>query len=89
MNEAFFSAVGVVEGLSSRFDRLDVTGTASILRQNPEVHKLLKLIAIKYHVFSQAPPEVQLMLITVSTAMVARTTNQRKKQLGSLLNTPL
>lgn len=87
--EAFYSSVTVVEGVSSRFDRFDITGTANMLRQNPEVAKLLKMCAIKYSIFSQAPPETQLLLICISTAMVARTTNHKKKQLGSILNTPL
>lgn len=89
INEAFFTSVAVVENVSSRFQRMDISGCSALLRSNSQVHKLLKLLSIKYNVFSQAPPEAQLLLITVSTAMICRTNNIKRRELNDILNVPL
>jgi hypothetical protein len=86
LKEAFFSSLNVLENASSKTNSFDFSGLTEALRANPEVHKLLKILAIKYRVFQQAPPEVQLFLITVSTALVMRSQKAQKKRVSSILN---
>lgn len=86
INESFFSAVGVVEGISARYEMLDISGTSQLLRQNPEVGKLLRILAIKYGVFSQCPPEGQLLLLTCSTMMMCRQNNLKRGRVRDILN---
>lgn len=89
LDEALLMAIQTVEVASSRTDRLDITGTADALRANAEFHKLCKLCWIKYRVFSNCPPEAQLMLVVASTAMVMRQQNMKRKEISGMLNMPL
>jgi hypothetical protein len=89
LNEALLTAIQVTEGISSRTQNFDITGTANALRQNPEFYRLCKLCWIKYKVFSNCPPEFQLALIVGSTALMMRQQNSKKKVVSSMLNTPL
>lgn len=86
MDEAILTAVQTVEAVSSRTEKYDITGTAEALRNNVEFHRLCKLCWIKYRVFSNAPPEAQLMLIIASTAMVMRSHNMKRKEINGLLD---
>ena len=82
---AFYGGDDVGDGFF-KIERIDITGTADALRHNPEVLQLLKLIWIKYRVFGSAPPEVQLLITTLSTAMVMRSQNAKKREISVLLN---
>lgn len=88
-DELILSSVRIVEGVSSRTQSLNITGTADLLKQNPEFYKLSKMLTIKYRVFSQLPPEYQMLLLVMSTAMVARTRNLRSAEVADLLNRPI
>jgi hypothetical protein len=89
MDEAILTAVQTVEAVSSRTEKYDISGTAEALRANPEFHRLCKLCWIKYRIFSNAPPEAQLMLVVASTAMVMRQKNLKRKEINGLLDQPL
>lgn len=89
LNEAVFTATQMCETVSQRTQTMDVSGLTQTLRANPEVHRILKLIYIKHKVFGSAPPEAQLLLIVVSTAMVCRTHNMKKKEISEIMNTPV
>jgi hypothetical protein len=88
-DQMILSAIRVVETVSSRTERYDVSGTADMLAVNHEFKKIAKLLALKYKVYSQVPPEWQMMLIVFSTAMVARQTNIRKKEIDGMLSQPM
>lgn len=88
-DEMILSAVRVVEGVSSRTQSMDITGTADMLRANPEFHKLARLLTIKYRIFANVPPEWQMALLVLSTAMVARQKNMRSAEVASMLNRPI
>jgi hypothetical protein len=88
-DQMILSAIRVVETVSSRTNRYDVTGTADMLAVNPEFKKLARLLAIKYKVYSQVPPEWQMMLLVMSTAMVCRSTNIKKAEINGLLDQPM
>lgn len=86
LDEAILTAVQTMEAVSSRTERFDISGTAEALRANPEFARLTKLIWIKHRVFSNAPPEAQLMLVVASTAMVMRSRNLKRREIDGLLN---
>lgn len=89
LSEGYFTSIQVIEGISARTERFDISGTAAVLRANSEVMKLLKQIWLKHKLFGKCPPEAQLLIITVSTALMVRVQNQKKKQLTNILNYPL
>lgn len=86
LDEAVLMSVQVLESVSARTKSFDITGTSAALRANPEFYRLCKLIWIKYRVFSQVPPETQLMLLVASTALLCRSANVGKRDLSELLN---
>jgi hypothetical protein len=86
LNEAILTAIQTMEAVSSRTERFDITGTAEALRANPEFARLTKLIWIKHRVFSNAPPEAQLMLVVASTAMIMRQRNVKRREIDGLLD---
>lgn len=88
-DEMILSCIRVVEGISSRTERMNVSGTADMLRANPDFHKLAKMLTIKYRVFSQIPAEYQMLMLVMSTAMVARQKNIRALEVGEMLNREL
>jgi hypothetical protein len=85
-DEMILSCIRVVEGVSSRTERMNLSGTADMLRANPDFHKLAKMLTIKYRVFSQIPAEYQMLMLVMSTAMVARQKNIRALEVGEMLN---
>lgn len=89
INEAYFTSIGMLEGISSRYETMNISGTADLLRQNPEVAKLLKMVSIKYGLFANAPPESQLLLLTCSTMLICRQQNLKRGQVRSILNTEI
>lgn len=89
INEGFFTATGMVEAMTSRYESMNLTGTTELLRQNPEVLKLLKVLSIKYNTFGQASPEAQLTLVCLSTALLCRQQNLKRGQVRSILNTEI
>jgi predicted transcriptional regulator len=89
LDEAVLTAIGMVEAGSARYPNMDITGTSQALRANPEFFKLCKLCWVKYRVFSAVPPELQLLMVVMSTAMVCRQQNVKKREISNILNQPL
>lgn len=85
-DEMILSSIRMVEAVSTRTPRFDISGTADLLKQNPEFHRLCKQLTIKYRVFTRLPPEYQLLLMVSSTAMIARQANLRRSEVEGLLN---
>lgn len=88
-DQMVLAAIRVVEGVSSRTERFDITSTADMLEGNPEFHRLSKQLAIKYRVYNAVPVEYQMMLLILSTSMVARQKNMRSAEVASMLNRPM
>lgn len=85
-DQMILSAIRVVETVSSRTERYDVTGTADMLAVNPEFKKIARLLALKYKVYSQVPVEWQMLLLVFSTSMVCRQKNIKRRELDGLLD---
>lgn len=86
VDEMILTAVRVVEGVSSRTNSYDITGTADMLKHNDQFYALARVLTIKHGVFARVPPEYQMLMLIFSTAMVARSVNSRRKDVENLLN---
>ena len=69
--------------------RYNISGTADMLKQNPQFHNLIKQLYVKYNVFSKIPPEFQLILLVGTTAVLCKTKNDKKIELNEFLNQPI
>ena len=86
--ESFFKVVSVIE-VSTSTTPYDISGMSVILHQNKEFCKLLKVVFCKYNTFSKIPPEIQLVLILGTTAMICINKNKSKHQLNQFLDEKL
>ena len=57
-----------------------------LLKQNKDFIKLCKVLSIKYSVFNNIPPELQLILIVTCTTLLCLDKNSKNKQIESYLN---
>lgn len=86
--DAVLGVVGLAENISTR-GRFNITGTAEMLRQQPKFHQLCKQLYIKHKVFSNVPPEMQLIMMIGMTAMVAGQNNAKREKISNFLNQPV
>lgn len=59
--------------------RFDITGCSEMLKSNPKFHNLCKLLYIKYKVYSEIPPEFQLVMVVGTTAYFCNSNNRKNK----------
>ena len=67
----------------------NISGTADLLKSNPQFNNLIKQLYVKYNVFSKIPAEFQLVLLVGTTAMLCKTKNDKKLELNNFLNEPI
>ena len=88
LNDSILQCLKMIEGASS-YSRYDVSGMSDLLRQNKQFHQLSKMLYIKYKVFSNIPPEYQMVMLMATTAYVCVEKNKRKASLEEYLNTTI
>jgi hypothetical protein len=66
-SDSIITALKSVENYSS-LTKYDIKGTADILNSNPKFHALVKQLYLKYNLFSNVPPEYQLIMLFISTS---------------------
>ena len=88
LNDSILQCLKMIEGASS-YTRYDVSGMSDLLRQNKQFHQLSKMLYIKYKVFSNIPPEYQMIMLMATTAYVCVEKNKRKASLEEYLNTTI
>ena len=88
ITEGFILCLKQVEGITSNYKRYNITGMSDMLKQNPQFHKVMKQLYLKYNVFSSVPPEHQLLMIIFTTSYVAIEKNKRKEEINNYLNEP-
>jgi hypothetical protein len=88
MMSSVVSCMKLVEGASAATS-YDIRGCADMLKNNPDFHRLCKVLFIKYNVFTKVPPEFQLILLVSTTAYMCSNKNRGKGALNDYLNTPL
>jgi hypothetical protein len=60
-----------------------------LLQNNKQFNSLLKQLFLKYQVFSNVPPEYQLVLIVSTSAYICRNKNLNKESLNAFFNEPI
>jgi hypothetical protein len=88
MTDSILQCIKLVEAGTTR-TRYNISGTADMLKQNPQFHNLIKQLYVKYNVFSKIPPEFQLVLLVGTTAVLCKTKNDKKIELNDFLNQPI
>jgi hypothetical protein len=89
MLDSIVQVIKMIEGVTANTKHYNVTGLADLLKANREFHRLMKLLFIKYGVFSQVPPEMQLTLLVATTAYICKSKNTNKEQINNFLNMPV
>ena len=86
--ESVFKVIQVIE-VSSSNTTYNLTGLSTILSQNKEFAKLLKIVFCKYGTFGKIPPEIQLILIIGTTSMICINKNKNKNNINHFLDEPI
>jgi len=88
LTDSILQCIKLIETGTSR-TKYNISGTAEMLKSNPQFHNLIKQLYVKYNVFSKVPPEFQLVLLVGTTALLCKTKNDKKMELESFLNEPI
>ena len=88
LTDSILQCIKLIETGTSR-TKYNISGTAEMLKSNPQFHNLIKQLYVKYNVFSKIPAEFQLVLLVSTTALLCKTKNDKKLELESFLNEPI
>jgi hypothetical protein len=89
LTDCILQAIQVLEAVSQRSEKMDISGTADQLRENPLFHNLCKQLYLKYKVFASVPVEYQMLMLVGTTMVIQSRRNFAKKLYGSdFLNQP-
>ena len=81
ITDGVFYVMQVIESISSRYRDYDLTGLSDSLKNNKEFLDLMRLLSVKYHVFSNVPPEIQISIIVISTSYLVIMNNRNQKKM--------
>ena len=76
VTEAALQIISTGEQLSAH-TRFNMSGLTKMLKENPNFNSLCRQLYLKYQVFSNVPPEQQLLLIVVTSAWVCIARNKQ------------
>ena len=86
--ETITESIRMVEPYSQR-TKYNITGLSNILKGDPKFISLCKQLYLKYGTFVNIPPEIQIVLVIVSTSYLVIQKNNSMNQLNSYLNEPI
>ena len=89
MSDSIYSCIKIIEGVSANTKKYDVSGLSVLLQNNKQFNSLLKQLFLKYQVFSNVPPEYQIVLIVATSAFICRNKNLNKDNLNAYFNEPI
>jgi hypothetical protein len=89
ITDSVLQSLKIVEGVSSITKGYNISGLSDLLKSNPQFHKLLKQLYVKYNTFSQIPPEYQLLMLVSTSSFICVQKNRHKSQLENYLNAPI
>jgi hypothetical protein len=69
LTDSILQCIKLIETGTSR-TKYNISGTAEMLKSNPQFHNLIKQLYVKYNIFAKVPPEFQLVLLVGTTAML-------------------
>ena len=88
ITDSILQCVKLSETVSKK-TRFDISGCSDMLKANPNFHKLLKQLYLKYGCFAKLPCEMQLLLMVSTTAYMCVNKNKNKANLEQFLNEPV
>lgn len=88
ITDSIIQCIKLAEGASS-YTKYNISGLSVLLKENKQFHSLLKLLYLKHQVFSEVPPEYQLLLLVGTTSILCVQKNASKNQLNDRLNEPM
>ena len=89
LTDSILQCIKLVEGVSTYTQKYNIDGCADMLKTNPQFNQLCKRLYIKYKVFSEIPPEYQMIMIVATTAYICKTKNSKKFEINNYLNQPI
>ena len=81
ITDAALQIIGAVEHMTVP-TRFNISGLSNMLKQNPQFNSLCRQLYLKYQVFSNVPPEHQLLLVVITSAWVCVGNNKRLASAG-------
>lgn len=88
ITDSIIQCIKLAEGASS-YTKYNISGLSAILKENRQFHSLLKVLYLKHQVFSEVPPEYQLLMLVTTTSILCVQKNSSKKQTNERLNEPM
>lgn len=88
ITDGFLICLKQIEGTTANYKKYNISGMSDMLKANPQFHKVMKQLYLKYNVFNSVPPEHQLMMIIFTTSYICMDKNKRKAEIDSYLNEP-
>lgn len=88
ITDSIIQCIKLTEGVSS-YTKYNLTGLSALLKENKQFHSLLKLLYLKHQVFSEVPPEYQLLMLVTTTSILCVQKNASKNQMNDRLNEPM
>ena len=83
--DSIISSIQLGENFSKMTD-YDISGLSVILKQNKEFIKLCKILSIKYSIFSNVPPEIQMIILISCTTFLCIDKNSKNKDIELYLD---
>ena len=88
-NDIVLECIKGVENISTCTENYNISGVSILLKSNKKFNTLCKQLQLKYNIFVNVPPEIQLVLIISTTSMLCMNKNKNKKELNSYLDQPI
>ena len=88
-NDMILESIKGVEHISTYTSDYNLTGLSILLKSNKKFNTLCKQLQLKYNLFVNVPPEIQLVLIISTTAVLCVNKNKHKKELDAYLDEPI
>ena len=86
--DSILSCCKMIEGYTLNSD-YDISGLSVLLKSNPQFVSLSKQLFVRYHIFSNVPPEYQMMMCIISTSYLCIQKNKGRASINSYLDEPL
>lgn len=88
-NDMMLECIKGCESLSSNTTNYNLSGLSVLLKSNKKFNTLCKQLQLKYNLFVNVPPEIQLILIISTTSVLCMNKNKHKAELNSYLDQPI
>ena len=81
ISDCIYYILQILETTSQKYPNYNLRGITDALRNNVQFNELMKILSVKYGVFSNTPPEIQMSIIVISTAYLTIMNNRRERDL--------